>query len=154
MLGRGLGCAVLILVGSSCFAQEVAVRVVDSKGYPFRKQPVSVFLSYGKGEKPPAQFDAQLKLETDANGKTRFTLPEPAPSHISVQVEGLSERDWKCVCFLGSRTQVVIEQGKVVDFAAEAKKAADSSAPAPGQILFIAHRMPFLMRLLWPLYAG
>ena len=143
ILIRGLAWVLLMLVGSSCFAQEVTVRVVDSNGHPLRKQPVDVSLD----------DPASLRLETDAKGEAHFTLPEAGPSHIFVKV-WLSERDWKCACLVGAHAQDVIHEGRLVDLRTESKKTADSLKPAPGEILFIAHRMPFLLRLFWPLYAA
>jgi hypothetical protein len=152
MLSRGLGCVLMILVGSSCFAQEVTVRVVNSNGGALRKQPVEVFLS--NPESPTTDHTvSHLKLETDSKGEAHFTLPEPGPSHISVNVR-LSERDWNCACSVGAHTQDVIQQGRLVDLQRESKKTAASLKAASGEILFIAHRMPFLLRLFWPLYAA
>ena len=143
ILIRGLAWVLLMLVGSSCFAQEVTVRVVDSNGHPLRKQPVDVSLD----------DPASLRLETDAKGEAHFTLPDPGSSRIAVNV-GLAERDWKCACSVFTHAQDVIHEGRLVDLRTESKKTADSLKPAPGEILFIAHRMPFFMRLFWPLYAA
>jgi hypothetical protein len=143
MLIRGLAWVLLMLVPSSCLAQEVTVRVVDSNGHPLRKQPVDVRLN----------DPALLRLETDAKGEAHFALPEGGPSFISVGVR-LSERDWKCACGVGAHAQDVIQKGRLVDLESESKKTAHSLKPAPGEILFIAHRMPFFLRLFWPLYSA
>jgi hypothetical protein len=142
-LVHGLTWILLTLVGSSCFAQEVTIRVIDSNGHALRKQRVVVLLN----------DPASLRLETDAKGEAHFTLPEGGSSHISVQV-WLSERDWECACSVGAHAQDVIQKGRLVDLRTESKKTTDSLTPAPGEILFIAHRMPFLLRLFWPLYAA
>src|SRR5713226_2379832 len=71
----------LLWLSPSCFGQVIRIRVIDLKtGRPLQKQPVSVTLFYDKGEKTPAKYDANLRLETDVNGEAQFRLPEPGVS--------------------------------------------------------------------------
>lgn len=155
MLFRGVGCVLLMLVGPLCFAQVVTVRVINAAdGRPLQKQQVSVSLLYEKGEKTPAKYEANLSLETDANGEAHFTLPEPAPPHISAQVRLTSEH-WRCGCGVLAATGDVIQKGIVSPLpGGESKKAAASLKVAPGEILFAARPLSFFERLLYPFVKG
>jgi hypothetical protein len=67
-----------------CFGQTIRIRVVnDQTGHPLPKQPISISLLYDKSEKTPAKYDAVLNLLTDEKGQAQFSLPEPAPAHLS-----------------------------------------------------------------------
>ena len=152
---RGLVCVLLLLVGPLCFAQVVTVRVVNAAdGHPLQKQQVSVSLLYEKGEKTPAKYEANLSGETDANGEAHFTLPEPAPPHISAQVRLTSEH-WRCGCGVLAATGDVIQKGIVGPLpGGESKKAAASLKAAPGGILIVARPLSFFERLLYPFVKG
>jgi hypothetical protein len=155
MLLRSSVCVLLLLVGPFCFAQVVTVRVINAAdGHPLQKQHVSVSLLYEKGEKAPTKYDANLSLETDANGEAHFTLPGPAPPHISAQVRLTSEQ-WRCGCGVLAATADVIQKGIVGPLAgAEPKKSAAPVKASPGEILFVARPLSFFERLLYPFVKG
>jgi hypothetical protein len=145
MLLRGSVCACLLLMSPFCLAQVVTIRVINSAdGRPLQKQHVSVSLLYDKGEKAPAKYDAAVSLETDAKGEAHFTLPEPAPLHLSAQVRLTSEQ-WHCGCRVLVATGDVVQKGILGPIAdAESKKSAPAAKMAPGDILFVAVLFPFL----------
>ena len=155
MFFRGLGCILLALVAPFCLAQVVTVRVINAiDGRPLQKQQISVSLLYEKGEKTPAKYDANLTLETDANGETHFTLPEPVPPHISAQVRLTSEH-WRCGCGVLAATGDVLLKGIVGPLpGGESKRAATFLKPTPGEILFAARPLSFFERLLYPFVKG
>ena len=155
MLFRGLRCVLLVLVAPFCLAQVVSVRVINAiDGCPLQKQQISVSLLYEKGEKTPAKYAANLTLETDANGETHFTFPEPVPPHISAQVRLTSEY-WRCGCGVLAATEDVIQKGIVGPVpGGESKRGAASLKPTPGEILFAARPLSFLERLLSPFVKG
>jgi hypothetical protein len=143
----------LLVVGSRCFAQEVTVRVINAvNGRPLEKQHVSVSLMYD-GEMLPTRHYADLSQDTNANGEAHFTLPEPAPPHVWVQVR-LTSDAWHCACAVIAATGAVVQKGIVRKIAGESNKAAASLKAAPGEILFAAHPYSFLERLLYPLAKG
>lgn len=56
-----------------CFGQVIKIRVTDSKTRrPLQMQHVLVGLHYGQGERAPVKYAANLRLETDANGRHSF----------------------------------------------------------------------------------
>jgi hypothetical protein len=155
MLFRGSVYVFLQMLGPLCLAQVVAIRVINAAdGRPLQKQRVSVSLLYEKGEKTPAKYDANLSLETDANGEAQFTLPEPAPRHLSAQVRLTSEH-WHCGCGVLAATGEVIQKGIVGPLPrAESKKSAPPVKADPGEILFVARPLSFFERLLYPFVKG
>ena len=155
MLFRGLVYVLVLLLGPFCFAQVVTVRVINAAdGHPLQKQHVSVSLLYDKGEKTPAKYEANLTLETDTNGEARFTLPEPAPPHISVQVRLTSEH-WRCGCGVLAASGDVIQKGIVGPLpGGQSKKTTTSLKAPPGEILFVARPLSFFERLLYPFVKG
>lgn len=142
--------------GQCCLAQTVTVRVVNaSDGRPLQNQHVSVSLLYEKGEPAPVKFDANLSLQTDANGEARLVLPKPAPAHMAAQVR-LTTEYWHCGCMVLAVTQDVIQKG-IVDSAAsasESKRSPSLVKAVPGEILFVARPLSFWERLLAPLLSG
>src|SRR4029077_2336251 len=84
---RFLALSILLLLSPMCSAQVIRIRVINSNnGQPLAKQSVSVNLLYDNGEKAPAKYEANLRLETDTNGEARFLLPDPVPVHLAAQV--------------------------------------------------------------------
>lgn len=161
MLFRVASCALLLSSGSFCFAQNVTVRVVNGKnGHPLQNQLVTLSLEYGKGEHSPTQYDAQPHTKTDAHGEARFSLPEPAPSHLGVQVLGLPQRHWDCRCVFGVKTTEVIQKGTVAGPAVGLHQPAKSMTepglfkPTPGEILLAVRPVSFFEWLFYPLYGA
>jgi hypothetical protein len=150
MLLRYLCLICLLCVGSSCFAQEVTIRVVsENEGRPLQHQPVTVSLLYGTGETPPATYEPILHLQTDANGEVRFEFPVPAPANMSAQVR-VDESRWHCGCGVLVVTEELIRDGVV---AGGGKSAAPLKA-SPGEILFVVRPVSFWEWLMSPLEKG
>ena len=151
---RFLVLSVLLLLSPLCSAQVIRIRVINSSnGQPLAKQSVSINLLYDKGEKAPARYEANLRLETDANGEARFLLPEPVPVHLAAQVRLTSEH-WHCGCLALAATQDVIQKGIVQTLGPESSGSATNEKAEPGVILFFARPLTFLERLLYPLLKG
>jgi hypothetical protein len=143
---------ILLCFAQLSFAQTVTVRVINGKNQrPLVGQSVRVSLLYGKGEKVPALFDANLSLKTGVDGETKFSLPQPPPAHIYVNVLIDSSR-WQCLCVLLDTTRNIVETGIVKT--TTKKKQKDLAADKEGQILFIAQPIFFWYRLLTPLLRG
>jgi len=142
----------LLWLSYPCFGQVIIkIRVTDSKtGSPLQMQPVSVGLHYGQGEKAPAKYDANLRLETDADGEAQFRLPEPAPAHLVAQVRLTSEH-WHCFCMALVATQDLIQIGIVQTPGGESAASATNAKAEPRLILFLARRFTFLEKLFYPL---
>ena len=137
----------LLWLSPLSFGQAVKIRIVNANhGQPLPKQKVSVALLYEKGEVTPANYDTNLKLETDGNGEVQFILPEPAPVHFAVRVR-LTSKHWHCKCVALVSTQVAIEQGIVQTPGPELSKSATSAGAGPGVVLFIARPFTFLERM-------
>jgi len=140
----------LLWLSPSCFGQVIRIRVIDLKtGRPLQKQPVSVTLFYDKGEKTPAKYDANLRLETDVNGEAQFRLPEPVPVHLATQVRLTSEH-WHCGCMALIATRDLIQIGIVQTPGPESTTSATNAKAEPGVILFLARPFTFLERLFYP----
>lgn len=138
MLVRCLVCGLVLAFAPFCMAQVVTVRIVNaSDGHPLEKQKVSV---------------GSLSLETDANGKAQFNLPEPAPAHLMVLVT-VDWGRWHCRCGTLAATKDVIQTG-IVESAADSKKSAAFEKATPGEILFVVRPLSFFERLFYPLLKG
>jgi hypothetical protein len=155
MLLRYLTLLCVLSVGFTCSAQTVTIRVVNANdGSPLQHQPVAVSLLYDKGQVPPAKYDANLSLQTDADGEAHFALPVPAPAHISAQVR-VAPSHWRCGCGVLVATEDLIRDGVVGPLpAADAGKSAAPFKAAPGEILFVARPLSFWELLLYPFVKG
>lgn len=134
----------------SCFAQVVAIRVVNaSNGQPLQGRQVSVSLLYERGEPVPEKYDANLNLLTDATGEVHFTLPSPAPAHISVQAH--VPESWRCACGILAPTEELIRSGIVAPGATTGSGKPSTPAKAvPGEVLFSARPLSLWERLFYP----
>lgn len=146
---------VLVLLpwmGSVCFGQTVRVRVLDcTDGHPLPQQQVSLSLLHEKGEQAPPQRESNLRLETDANGLTLFSLPKPAPPRFEVDVH-LTSKQWSCGCFALLNTEDVIRNGFVEAKACRGESRSKVLPKAePGEILFLVLPPTWWQKLLWPL---
>jgi hypothetical protein len=130
-------CSIVAVMFAAGFtAQVIRIRVIDANnGHPLVQQNVSVALLYGKDEKAPAKYGANLNLETDANGEAQFHLPEPAPVHFSAHVR-LTSEPWHCRCISLVTTQDVLQKGSVQALGSEPTGSATNAKPEPGVILF------------------
>jgi hypothetical protein len=144
---RCLAWLCLLWTGPVSLGQVITIRVINANnGQPLRKKHIMVFLPDEKSEKRPSH----LQLETDGRGEARFTPPDPAPIKLSVVVF-LKSRSWRCRCSAPVATPDVTQKGVV-----EGQDLANAAVPVkadPGQIVFIARRVPFLKRLLGALLA-
>jgi hypothetical protein len=137
----------VLFLSGVCFAQELKVRVINSNdGQPLAKQAVTVqFLN-----ETPTVGSSPLRLETDANGEVRFSIPKPLPQHLSVRV-ALTSEHWHCGCWVMADTAKVIQQG--IAQPASTKNAKASSAAdkiEPGEIIIAARPFTLGERLLHP----
>jgi len=131
--------------------QEIRIRVINmNDSRPLPQQHVSLALGYGKGEKVPAEYDANPRLETDVSGEAKFRLPEPAPHLVVAQVHLTSEY-WHCICLAMETTQDIIQKGFVQPAGRDSAATGTNEKPAPGVILFFARPFTFFERLLYPL---
>lgn len=81
-----------------CLGQIVKVRVINQRdGQPLQKAKVSLSLLYEPGTETPSHFESVSQAETATDGQVKFSLPQPLPTHISVQVKFSSEH-WRCAC--------------------------------------------------------
>jgi hypothetical protein len=132
-------------------AQAIKIRVINlNNGRPLPNQHVSIALSYEKGQKAPAKYDANLRLETDVDGEAVLHLPEPAPAHLLVSVRLTSEY-WHCSCLAIGDTPDLVQKGLVQSAGREPAGPATNAKPEPGVVLFLARPFTFLERLLYPL---
>jgi hypothetical protein len=137
MIIRILNCVLLMLVAVPCFGQEITVRVVNAAdGHPLKRVSISV--------RAMAAGEHNLRLVTDDNGVAKFTLPQPAPTHFTVDVL-ISPTHWDCPCIGGGYTDEVIQKGIVV---APGKTSGVASLKAtPGQILIPVRPLSFFERI-------
>jgi hypothetical protein len=138
----------VLFLSGACFAQELKVRVINSKnGQPLAKQAVTVqFLSDA-----PTVSSSPLRLETDANGEVRFSIPKPLPQALSVRV-ALTSEHWHCGCLVVADTAKVIEQGiRQPASTRNAKTSGSAARTEPGEITIAARPFTLGERLLYPL---
>jgi hypothetical protein len=145
----------LVLVSSLSAAQSITIRVVDAKNNrSLQKQHVSLSLLYDKDELAPTHYESVLQMETNSNGEAHFTIPEPAPLHVAVRVR-LTDEHWRCGCITVAATKDVLHSGMLVGLPdSKSNKATSNIAQKPGEIVFLAHRLTFFERLLYPLLKG
>jgi hypothetical protein len=140
--------------------QSVTVRVINTKGEPFRNKQVYISgLSGQKGSKHEEQLKltkkpirADLNLMTDNRGETTFDLPKPLPAYVYIRPV-FSERVWDCTCFVALRTDELLQKGIVIS-SAEHKKEKPSIQPKSGEVLFVMSRTPLWWQLLYPMEKG
>ncbi len=144
-------CLLLLWFGPLCFGQVIKVRIINGKnGRPMPREQVSVTLLYEKGEKLPAKYVTLQTVETDGNGIAEFSLPDPAPAHLSVGAHLTSEY-WRCGCAAPAlaATPEVIQKGAI-----EGRELWSMATPIDaraGEVIFIARPLTLLERLLYPL---
>jgi hypothetical protein len=127
-----------MLVAVPCFGQEVTVRVINAAdGHPLKRVSVSV--------RAMAPGEHNLRLTTDENGVAKFILPEPAPTHFTVDVL-ISPTHWDCPCIVGGYTDDVIQKGIVAARPGKTTGAAALKA-IPGQILIPVRPLSFFERI-------
>ena len=144
---RCLAWLCLLWVGPVSLGQVITIRIINGKnGRPLSKRHITMTLLDEKTNK----ISSHLNLETDAHGEARFTLPDPVPTKLSAMVH-LKSRSWRCRCWAFVATQDVVQQGAVGG--QNLIRAAIPVRAEPGQIVFIAHRVPFLEQLLGTLLA-
>jgi hypothetical protein len=137
----------LLWIGPVSLGQVITIRVINGKnGGPLPKKHIVVTLLDEKNEKG----SSHLQLETDTHGEARFTLPDPIPTRLSAVVH-LKSRSWRCGCWALVATQDVTQKGVVKG--QNLTKAAVPVKADPGQIVFVARRLPFLEQLLDTLLA-
>jgi hypothetical protein len=104
----------MLLLGSSCLAQGLTVRVINANnGHPLSNEAVTMSLLYMKGEKRPVKYNALLTAKTHADGEAHFTLPTPAPVNLAAQIH-LKSPYWHCrTCLVFAAPEDVIQKGVV-----------------------------------------
>jgi hypothetical protein len=151
---HAVGSFFLLGISSLCSAQVIRVRVVDAKnGRPIQKEQIagiSVTL-FPEGSKETAEkHNVLIHLDIDADGTSKFTLPEPAPVHLSVGAR-LRSNYWHCGCAAPAFvvTAQLIQNGIVAG--RELISPAISVKAEPREILFVARRFTFFEWLISPL---
>lgn len=138
--------ACLLIFVSTCFAQELTIRVLNAKdGKPLPEESVTVqFL--GQAAAPPP-----LQLQTDQIGEARFDVPTPSPKVLSVRVVLTSER-WHCACSVMTETAKVVRDGVTQAPPRKDEQSSKSNLIAkPGEIVVVARPFTLLEKLLFPL---
>ncbi len=137
----------LIWIGPVSSGQVITIRVINAKnGRPLPKKHIMVALLDEKTDKRLSH----LQLETDVHGEAWFRLPDPVPTKLSAVVR-LKSRSWVCRCWAFVATQDVVQQGVVGG--QNLNRAVTPVRAEPGQIVFVARRLPFLEQLLGTLLA-
>lgn len=144
-----LALAACLCTGTCCLAQAVTIRVLDTRGHAVAKQRVTVSLFYSRADRP-ANYEEDLEFTTDARGEAHFTLPEPPPEHLFVDVH-LPYKKWTCICSALSPTGDLMRAG-VLESVQEAPRPARAITAGPGEMVFIARQRSFWSRLLYPLF--
>lgn len=141
------GCIWVLWLSQICLAQSVTVRVVNElNAKPLANQSVLVqFLFHD-----PSKTSSVLRFETDANGETRFSLPEPAPERMDVEIS-LASKYWHCSCWVTADTETIIHSGLLQ--VPKTEPPVHPFPPAnkePGRVIFIARPYAALEMLLRP----
>ena len=144
------GCLVLLFC-PLCFGQRIKVGVINARdARPLQNAHVSVSLLYEQGAKTPERYESILRAETDTDGRAGFSLPQPLPTHVSIQVKFDSEH-WRCACVALLATQDVLQKGVRVDAERDEKPhSSDTGQAKSGEILFYARPLTFFERILYP----
>lgn len=135
-------------MADACFGQTLRVRILSPKdGQRLAKQEVSLSLLYYRGERTPVKYDAVVRLQTDVRGEAQFLLPQPYPSHFSVQAT--LSGPWRCGCSAFGSTEDLLQKGVTIDLAHELGTS-DAMRAGPGEVVFVARPLTFFEKLLWP----
>lgn len=139
-------------VVSMSFGQTLKVRLIDARnGRPLQNKKVVISYLYDKDQNSPGNLNDQLYLETNISGEAQFSLPMPAPSHLSVNVQ-LPSKEWRCGCTILKSTEVLILNG----FVGPAPDHSSTShtfpwTVTPRLILFTARPTTFFEKLMYPI---
>jgi hypothetical protein len=163
MRWRYIWCLVLLLLplfGTTCFAQAINIRLVNTtNGSAVKNRRISIFGISGNmsmGQQDPHELLTKhavpdLRLVSAANGEATFELPRPAPAYFYVHVE-LGGPVWDCTCLVRVVTEELMQKGL------EISNAQDERSPGmfrtqrtPGEIHFRLRPTPWWVRVLWPL---
>ncbi len=141
--------SLVLAFGYHCHAQVITVWVVDQRnGHPQMDKPVS--LTYKDERGMPTKVAPWLK--TDADGKARFTLPEPFPARLTVYVS-LEAEHWWCGCSVSAATSDVVKNGLVGPEDGYVRGKAWRVKPLPGEVIILARPWGVLARILIPILA-
>ena len=131
---------VAALMSTSCFAQQVGIRVVNgSNRQPLSGWKLTVFFVN------PSQSKDAVKgsppVVTNSSGVALFALPKPTPELLKIYAfPPTTEKEWY-PAFLTTETSVLLLTG--VQCEDGKTKPAD-----PGQILVLAHRVTLWDKIL------
>lgn len=132
------------------FGQTIKVRALnETTGRGLPRQSISISLWYEKGQIPPAHYDRNISLETDAHGEARFNLPDPAPAHLAAQLRLTSEH-WNCGCVILMSVEDLIQKGIVGPGPGTKSARSPSATPQPKEIMFLARPLTFFERIVYP----
>ena len=137
---------------SMSIGQTLKVRLIDARtGRPLQNKKVEISYLYDKDQNTHGNLNNQLHFETNISGEAQFSLPMPAPSHLSVNVQ-LSSKEWRCGCTMLTSTEALILNGFVgpePDHGSTSK--AFPREVMPGLILFTARPTTFFEKLMYPI---
>jgi hypothetical protein len=132
----------LLWIAPVSLGQVITIRVINANnGHPLPKKHIMVGMRDEKSE----ESLSRLQLDTDVHGEARFELSNPVPTRLSVVVL-LKSRSWRCGCSARVAAQDAVQKGAV-----EGQNLIRAATPVkaePGQIVFVARRLPFFERLL------
>lgn len=144
--------AIAFLLSGFCFCQQITIRVVNrSDGQPLPGWEVNVF--FVNGTRGKQDVNGQQHLQTDADGKAQFTLPQAVPDVLYVYAfpqtnnwyPGSTKSDTTAVMQKGTQSPAGV-------------KVPDKLRGQPGQILILAKRITvwdkIIHTLLGPLERG
>lgn len=138
----------LLCLSPACACQTVKVRVVNERnGHPLKGQHVHLSFVYGdnrtKGASP-LNLQTTFDSSTNKSGEAEFSLPQPAPDFLSVQVRPTAPYS-DCTCTALVSPDEVREEGY-----ARAIIGRPAPGTKPGEILIQVHLLNFFQRLLYP----
>lgn len=135
----------VLWLSQMCLAQSVTVHVVNEiNAKPLANQSVLVQFLFDDSSKT----SSVLRLVTDSHGETQFSLPEPTPERIDVEIS-LAKKYWHCACWVIADTETIIHSGVLQ--VPKTEPPMHPFPPAnkePGRVIFIARPYAALEMLL------
>jgi hypothetical protein len=105
--------ATILLIGSSCVAQAVRVRLINEEAKkPISDKRVKIYLYQDRPDEYRAWDNPTLVLRTDSQGEAQFRLSTPRPGYVYMKVD-LARSQWECKCVVMSTSSMLMESNGV-----------------------------------------
>jgi hypothetical protein len=143
--GKLLAICIFVLYPSLSFADDLKLRAMDTHGKPLSGNIVHVTFSYQNEQ------TQRLELKTNVDGAASFSVSDPVPTRVSVNIVPNAMQHWRCTwhgtCGISVTPDEALRSGVAFYESKERAKLRTN----PGEILFVARGWTFWQHLLAPI---